>query len=346
MSLWMVRGRKFGAEESLALEKSLACIGFSEVPDLSQASSKEQILELIRNSYPDEKEAAYRNYVSQLFSFAHRMKTGDLVAMPFRNRPQVALGQISGPYQYRTDLGDVHHTRPTKWMRTDIPRKSFAQDLLCSLDACMTVCQIQRNNAEERIRVLLEGKGDSAVMPTTIDASNENIESAVVEANLDIERYAHDQIIGYIESHFKGHELARLIDVILKAEGYTTHFSQPGPDGGVDILAGKGALGFDGLKLCVQVKSSQYPADVTVLRGLQGTMATFKADQGLLVSWGGFNNAVEREARLSFFSVRLWDADDLVDALLRNYERLPGDLKSELPLKRIWALVPEESDMV
>jgi restriction system protein len=345
MSLWMVRGRKYGSEESVALEENLACIGFSEIPDLSQAASKEQIMELVRKSYPDEKEAAYRNYVSQLFSFAHRMVPGDLVAMPFRNQPQVAVGQIAGPYQYRTDLGDIHHTRPTKWIRTDIPRKNFPQDLLYSLDAAMTVCQIRRNNAEERFKAFLDGKDDLLAMQPPEDIGNENSESVMVEASLDIERYAHDQIIAYIESHFKGHDLARLIDAILKAEGYTTHFSQPGPDGGVDVLAGRGALGFDGLKLCVQVKSSQYPADVTVLRGLQGTMATFKADQGLLVSWGGFNTAVEREARLSFFSVRLWDADDLVDALLRNYERLPGDLKSELPLKRVWALVSQESNI-
>jgi len=31
-----------------------------------------------------------------------------------------------------------------------------------------------------------------------------------------------------------------------------------------------------------------------------------------------------------------------VDVLLENYERLPEDLKAELPLKRIWTLVPEE----
>jgi len=61
MSLWMVRGRKYGLEESIALRDNLACIGFSEVPDLSQTASKEQILELVRKSYPDEKEAAYRN---------------------------------------------------------------------------------------------------------------------------------------------------------------------------------------------------------------------------------------------------------------------------------------------
>jgi len=71
-------------------------------------------------------------------------------------------------------------------------------------------------------------------------------------------------------------------------------------------------------------------------------MATFKAEEGLLVSWGGFNQAVNKEARLSFFSVRLWDADDVLAAVQRNYDRLTEELQKELPLKRIWALVAGE----
>ena len=43
--------------------------------------------------------------------------------------------------------------------------------------------------------------------------------------------------------------------------------------------------------------------------------------------------AAEKEAQLSFFSPRYRDADDTVDALLRNYNHFPGDLKRELPLK-------------
>ena len=148
--------------------------------------------------------------------------------------------------------------------------------------------------------------------------------------------------LGYLEQHFKGHDLARLVDAVLKAQGYMTELSAPGPDGGVDILAGRGALGLEGPRLCVQVKSSQSSADVNILRALQGIMQTFKADQGLLVSWGGFTKAVENESRLSFFSVRLWDAGDLVEAVLGNYDKLPKELQTELPLKRIWALVIEE----
>ena len=71
-------------------------------------------------------------------------------------------------------------------------------------------------------------------------------------------------------------------------------------------------------------------------------MKTFGADQGLLVSWGGFNRVVLEEARRSFFTVRLWDSGDLIEAVLKSYENLPDALQAELPLKRIWGLVLEE----
>lgn len=136
-----------------------------------------------------------------------------------------------------------------------------------------------------------------------------------------------NQIRAHMEQNFKAHDLSRLVGAVLRAEGYVTHLSAPGPDGGVDILARRGSFGLDGPRLCVQVKSSNSPADVTIFRGLQGTVATFKADEGLLVSWGGSNQAVQREARLSFFSVRLWDADDLLAAVQRNYEHLSEELQ-------------------
>ena len=79
-----------------------------------------------------------------------------------------------------------------------------------------------------------------------------------------------------------------------------------------------------------------------MLRELHGVMKGFGANQGLLVSWGGYTSAVIGEARRLFFDIRLWDADDLVDALMENYERLPEDMRTQLPLKRIWMLVPTE----
>ena len=131
---------------------------------------------------------------------------------------------------------------------------------------------------------------------------------------------------------------------MLSVEGWVTKLSPPGPDGGVDILAGRGSLGLDGPRLCVQVKSQQSPADVTLYRTLQGTMHAFSAEQGLLVCWGGFNRAVLQAAKQGHFTVRLWDSSDLVGAIYRNYDRLPADIRAELPLKRVWTLVAEDQD--
>ncbi len=70
-------------------------------------------------------------------------------------------------------------------------------------------------------------------------------------------------------------------------------------------------------------------------------MADYAAEQGLLVCWGGFKDTVHREARTSYFRIRLWDQRDLLNALFDNYDRLDEDLRAELPLKRIWAVARE-----
>ncbi len=101
-------------------------------------------------------------------------------------------------------------------------------------------------------------------------------------------------------------------------------------------------MGFDQPRLCVQVKSSDTPVDVTVLRELKGVIDDLEADQCLLVSWGGFKQSVLNESRRRFFKIRLWDAGDLVNAILEHYDQLSKDLQAELPLKRIRSLVLEE----
>lgn len=144
-----------------------------------------------------------------------------------------------------------------------------------------------------------------------------------------------------IEKNFKGHGLAILVEAVLIAQGYVTKKSPAGPDGGIDILSAAGPLGFSSPKLCVQVKSTSNPSDVKVLRELIGVMPTVRAEQGLLVSFGGFTKTALKEARDSFFTIRLWDAGALLDSIFRYYDHFDDEIKTELPLKRIWALVIE-----
>lgn len=330
MALWLVRAGRHGEQEALALDNDIAVIGWSDLPDLAPVKTREELEVLCRNTYPNDKPNTVTNWVGQIWAFRERIQVGDLVVLPFKSRSAVSVGRVAGPYQYRMDLGeDTHHTRPVQWLRTDLPRSTFEQDLLYSFGAFMTVCQIQRNNAEERVRAILQGQSPG------------DTEERAPEEIANLEEYARDQLRDYIARKFRGHELARLVNEILKAQGYQTALAPAGPDRGVDVIAGRGPMGFDRPRLCVQVKSSDSPVDVGVLRELQGVMKNFGAEQGLLVSWGGFKNSVISEARRLFFEIRLWDTGDLVRALIENYDQLSEEMRAEIPLKCFWALVLE-----
>jgi predicted Mrr-cat superfamily restriction endonuclease len=73
--------------------------------------------------------------------------------------------------------------------------------------------------------------------------------------DIDVYQHANDQIARLVMARFKGHGLTLLVDAILRAQGYTTYRSPDGGDGGADILAGAGPLGFGAPRLAVEEKS-------------------------------------------------------------------------------------------
>ena len=343
--LYLARAGRNGEDEDLAIENNLAIIDFRDVPSLEGANDYDAVAGLVNDALPDHKPRARGNFAGQLWAFSVAMESGDLVVLPRKLTSQVAIGRVTGPYEYRKVNADRRHTRPVQWLKADIPRAIFEQDLLYSFGAFMTVCQISRNDAARRVATVLGGKPDPGPSaPTGPQTETTPATQEQAEAVPDLVQMARDQIVARIQSRFSGHDLTRLVDAVLRVEGWVTKVSPPGPDGGVDILAGRGTLGLDGPRLCVQVKSQQSPADVTVYRTLQGTMQTFSAEQGLLVCWGGFTRAVQQEARQSYFTVRLWDSSDLVTAILRNYDRLPAEIQAELPLMQVWVMVAEDQE--
>ena len=120
--------------------------------------------------------------------------------------------------------------------------------------------------------------------------------------------------------------------------------SPPGPDRGIDIVAGRGALGFEPPRLVVQVKSGNVVADQPTLQSLIGAVQDTHADQGLLVCWGGFKKPVDQRRNELFFRIRLWGQAEVLDALFDVYEKLPEQFRAELPMQRTWMLVPEDEE--
>lgn len=342
MALWLFRAGSRGEYEKKFLDENRVFITWGSLKyDLSKLHSRQELIQLLEKTYPDAPYRRITNNASQIWPAVHDMKPGDWIVTPSKLKPAIHFAEITGEYEYHPKAEEpFHHSRTVKWFATDIPRSAFDQDLLYSFGAFMTICRIARNNAEARVRVMAKaGWKTTGIHPTKADGDQELIEESV-----DLERLSRDQIAKLIDQKFKGHGLARLVEAILKAQGYTTYISPEGPDKGVDILAAPGPLGFGNPRICVQVKSSDSPVDSPTLNQLIGSMQNVQADQGLLVSWGGFKSSIDKEIPAQFFRVRLWDQDNLIAELLANYDKLDEDLRAEIPLKRIWTVTTTEEE--
>jgi restriction system protein len=347
---WLVRGGRAGERDQWALDNSIAGIGFHEVPDISGVPTWDEMKEFAREHIPAVSPQAATNYAAQLWAFKERISVGDTVVLPIKNTPYIAIGRVKGEYKYDAKNSDPsrRHTRAVEWTRTDVPRIALRQDLLHSLGAFLTVCKIERNDGAWRLeQVLSTGKdpGSRTQLPSaekgaqTVDA-DENLSDETT--GIDVVRYSKDRIASRIGETFAGHRLADLIASVLEAEGYRCFVSPPGPDNGVDILAGTGLLGLSSPRIVVQVKSQTSPVSNDVVSQLQGTVAMHKADQGLLVAWGGVTKAARNILNNQYFQIAIWDSDRVIEEVFKHYESLPESIQLDLPLQRTWALVENE----
>lgn len=339
MSLWVVRAGKHGEQEETAIKEHLVCHAWNELPDYSSYRTRDDLRALYKQTYPGESEKQVIAGLGQVWRFARDIQKGDSVALPLKTQSAIAFGRITSEYQYKKVAPNVMHIRSVDWIKT-VPRTVFPRDILNQINGALTVFKVYRNDAEDRVDKIL------ALPPMAPEIATEigKVEIEAEDERVDLEETARDDILKFIQAKFKGHELARLVDAVLRAQGYKTEVSPPGPDGGVDILAGSGSLGLDQPRLCVQVKSGSGAEGQKTFNELHGVVAKFASQQGLLVSWGGVTHPAKRDARKDFFKIRLWNQGDIVDAILENYERLDDDIKAELPLKRIWVVVNDETE--
>ena len=344
MTLWLNRAGKHGERESKCLDENRIYLGWPGLKyDLSTVATKPALGDLLRKVYPDSPKGKIIQNTGQIWPFAHEMKPGDWVALPSKMKAAIHIAEITGPYVFDPDADDpYYHYHTVKWIETDIPRSNFAPDLLMAIGTQCTICKIRRHDAEDRIRAMATTGWKSADSGKPQKQKPEHDENG--EEEQDLELLARDRIANLIISRFKGHRMAVLVEALLKALGYITFCSPPGPDKGVDILAAPGPIGFGDPKIAVQVKSGDGPVDRPTLDQLIGTMQNVGACQGILVSWGGFKSSIDKEMAVQFFRVRLWDQKALIDQLLEHYDKLDEDIRADLPLKRIWTVAETEED--
>lgn len=344
MAIWLIRAGSHGEYEQKFIQENRVYVTWDGLDvNLAKLKQRADLTAAMNNRYADCKPKAIQNWVSQVWPFAHDIQPGDWLVLPLKSQPAVYIGEVTGEYQFEAKAANpFYHWRSVNWIGEAIPRGHFSQDLLYSFGAFLTICRIQRNNAEQRLAAMQANGWQAESLLTAIQSGTPIADDAA--SATDLEQLAQDQIARLIDARFKGHDLTRLVEAILKAQGYTTYRSPQGADGGADILAGAGPMGFGSPRLCVEVKSEATPIDRPTVDKLLGAVSKFGADEGLFVSWSGFKGNVQKELAASFFKVRLWTQKELLEQLFTHYDRLDDDLKAELPLKRIWSVAVQDAE--
>jgi len=339
MRVWCVRAGARGEREQFALDNDVVVIGWQELDDLTSVGTWEELTKLLSDTYPNKNKRSIGMSCGQIWRFLKEISENDMVLLPLKSTPTVAVGKIVGPYKFvPTNPPDAKHVRPVKWLEKSLPRSMLDADIQRSLYTYLTVFKVGDEECAKRIQKAVNDfrRGRLGV--------GKAVEGEMEESVIDPEQVAFDLILKHIEREFSPHELAKLVAEIFKAQGFNVEVSQPGPDGGVDVLAAAGELGTSKPHICIQVKSGKTVVDVRMLREFRDTVRKFRADYGFLISWSGFNSAARQEARSDFFHIKLWDARALVEALLGVYPKLPEEWRQRVPLKRIWTLALWEGE--
>ena len=325
-SAWMIRAGRGAERIDEFLENSVVAIGWSLLPDLSGTRERKQILDLVKEYWPDWKAGKQALSAGQLYRFAHEIGSGDRILTYDPQRRIYHVGSVEGAYRYQKDkVEGFHHTLPVKWIG-EVDRDRLSTSAKNSLGAISTLFRVPEVVAEE-IDAILTGKKHVTADPEKSDETDE------VQLMEDVEGKAQEFIKDRV-SQLDWEEMQELVAGILRAMGYKTRVSANGPDRGKDIVASPDGFGFESPRIVVEVKHRSGAMGSSAIRSFLG--GRHPDDKGLYVSTGGFSKDAYYEAERANIPLTLMTLDELVTALLEHYEELDMDTKQMVPLKRLY----------
>jgi MoxR-like ATPase len=165
---WIIRAGRTGQYERIALESGVALIGWSDLGELAIDVSRDELKARVSEAWPDASPPSVASQAGQIYRFIHEVAQGDLAVLPLRSNPgHVAVGRITGAYQYRIEGAfagaDANYTREVDWLEDSVPYDRFDSDLREAFGQQGTVSEIIKPQAAQRILAVLRGEDASAI---------------------------------------------------------------------------------------------------------------------------------------------------------------------------------------
>lgn len=330
MTMWNVRAGREGKLFPIFKSQSVVALSAEDLgEDLRTYSSREQIVEALREKYPEGTQQSHRVVAGILYRFGSEVKPGDGVVTYDPNRRMYAVGKITSEYEFNVapDLCEGWpHIRRVQWEAKEIDRDDLSPTTQNSLRAMLTLFRLP-DDAESDVRRAWE---NDPVDPIIAQPDNTN-ETLLPD---DIE----ERSIEFIKERvvrLSWDDMQRLVAGVLQARGYKTRISAVGSDRGKDIVASPDGFGFEAPRIVVEVKHRPGSTiGAPEIRSFLG--GRHSNDNGLYVSTGGFSQEARYEAERANIPVLLMGLDELVESIIDNYEHMSTEARSLIPLKRVY----------
>ncbi len=338
--MWMVRAGRGGENVDEFLERGVVGFGGRELGPLPQPLTKDVLAPLYATHFASEKEGSRLSWTNQLLRFTVELKVGDEVITFDRERRRYLLGRIDGEYQFtEPDAGLTPHVRRVKWTHQAL-RDSLSAATRNTLGSVLTVFKLNPDAAAD-VNGQAQPLGVTAeptpkvVTATEAQKNREALFVITSETFAKADDFIEDQIdaLGW-------EQMQELVAGILRAMGYRTTVSPPGPDRGVDVFASPDGLGLEEPRIFVEVKHRSAPMGAQEVRAFLGGRKA--GDKCLYVSTGGFSKDAHYEAERSQVAITLLPLPKLRKLLVEFYEKLDAETRALVPLKRLYWPVARE----
>jgi restriction system protein len=247
--MWMIRnsGGQFADE---FIEKGLVSVGWDETGPLNELKTREQVIARVNAVWPEYKKMKAITSGSQLDKIVNVIKPKDRVITYDPSKRLYHVGYIDGEYRYEPNAEEGSHQRPVVW-QDSISRDRLSFPTKNSLGSILTVFEVPKK-AEQELDTLLGNKNK---------ATADNPEAyATTDADLDVQNLLDDlkskarELIKDRMMALDWDEMQALVAGIIRAMGYKTRISPPGPDRGKDIVASPDGLGLEQPRIVAEVK--------------------------------------------------------------------------------------------
>ncbi len=316
-------------DDALFMRDEVIAIGWREMGDLNELGDRTAFKEKYARVYPHATKQGIANSAGMLYRFAREVQIGDYIVYPSKQDRTINLGIVEGEYFYCPEARNYVQQRKVKWEKK-FPRTAFSQGALYEIGSAMTFFMV-KNYADEFLDALLSRGRKSNIMEAEEDESVAATAEDIIESTKDF-------IIKELSRNLKGYDLEGFVADLLQAMGYRTALSPHGGDSGIDITAYKDELP---PRILVQVKSQDGDIKETTIQSLKGAMR--EGDYGLFVTLSNYT----KNARAYLNNtpiIRGINGTELVDLILKYYDKLDEKYRKIIPLKMVYIPIAKETD--